>query len=217
MNHGERAHPGSVSAADRSWGIVRYYESRADEYDATTYELAAQDPDKAKDLTALQEFVAVLPNGRVLDVGCGTGWLTRYLRGRVVLLDSSESMLRLARQRMPAAVSVLAAVPPLPFPGKSFDLVFASHVYSHLQDRRMRRAFVSEAFRVADELLVVEQRCESGLPSEAWEERALGDGSVHSVYKRYLPASALAEELEGQTILENPTFIAVRAVDRQPI
>jgi ubiquinone/menaquinone biosynthesis C-methylase UbiE len=37
----------------------------------------------------------------LLDVACGTGFLTRHLRGEVVGLDQSESMLNIARNRMP--------------------------------------------------------------------------------------------------------------------
>jgi SAM-dependent methyltransferase len=204
-------------APDRASGMERYYELRAPEYDATTYELAGDDPLKAKDLMALEALVAGIPPTRVLDVGCGTAWLSRHLRGQVVLLDASESMLRLARERIPNATFVRATVPPLPFPDESFDIVFTSHVYNHFQDERKREAFVREAFRVANELLVIEQPWEPGLPSEAWEERTLGDGSVHAVYKRYLPAETLAEELEGEVVLENRTFIAVRAVRLPPI
>lgn len=165
----------------------------------------------AADLVALEALIRGLPAARVLDVGCGTGWITRLLRGRVVALDSSLSMLRLARARVPEAVLVHGAAPPLPFPERSFERVFASHFYSHLVEASTRRSFVTEAFRVGGELIVVEQTGEPDVPSEAWERRVLRDGSVHRVYKRYLPASALAEELGGDVVLETPSFIAVRA------
>jgi ubiquinone/menaquinone biosynthesis C-methylase UbiE len=67
-----------------------YYERRAPEYDATTYELARQDPTARRDLVQLGQLLADLPPGRVLDIGCGTGWLTAFLRGSVVALDQSN-------------------------------------------------------------------------------------------------------------------------------
>jgi demethylmenaquinone methyltransferase/2-methoxy-6-polyprenyl-1,4-benzoquinol methylase len=190
--------------------IERYYDARAAEYDATTYELATHDPSAAPDVAVLESLVAALPAANVLDVGCGTGWLTRLLRGRVVALDASPSMLRRARQRLPDAVLVLASAPPLPFLERSFERVFASHLYSHL-DVFARDAFVRDVFRVADELILVEQPWRHGLPSEGREERSLRDGSVHQVYKRYLTAEALADELGGEVVLQTPTFVAVRS------
>jgi ubiquinone/menaquinone biosynthesis C-methylase UbiE len=190
--------------------MKEYYDRRAPEYDATTYELMQADPAAATDEAALTAFVESLP-ARVLDVGCGTGWLTRLLRGRVVGVDWSESMLAIAGTRRPDAVFVLAEVPPLPFPSDSFDRVFSSHVYSHVADEAVRKHFVAEAFRVARELVLVEQAPVPGRPAESWETRPLSDGSEHQVFKRYLTAAALADEIGGEIVLDSPTFVAARA------
>ena len=191
--------------------MTEYYEARAGEYDATTYALARRDPVQALHLAGLEEMVAGLAPGRTLDVGCGTGWLTRFLRGSVVALDPSESMLRLARERNPDALFVRATAPPLPFLERSFDRVFTSHLYGHLEDEGVREVFVEEALRVADELVVVEQAWAPGVEPEGREERRLEDGSVHSVYKRYFSPAALADELGGDVLLDTPSFIAVLA------
>src|SRR5215204_2925282 len=103
--------PGESTHA-RLLAVRPYYEARAAEYDATTYELALRDPANARDLATLKRLVADLPPGRTLDIGCGTGWLTRFLRGNVVALDQSEAMLDKARERLGNTVLVLAAVPP---------------------------------------------------------------------------------------------------------
>ena len=81
--------------------MKHYYERRADEYDATTYELAREDPSAAPDLAELERLLAGLEPGRVLDIGCGTGWLTQFLRGSVVALDQSEAMLGIAAKARP--------------------------------------------------------------------------------------------------------------------
>ena len=187
-----------------------YYDLRAPEYDATTYELVQQDPAGRRDLGALEQLLAGLPPGRVLDIGCGTGWLTQFLRGQVVALDQSGSMLELARRRVPDAVFVLADVPPLPFPPGSFDRALASHVYSHIEGADEREAFVTEAQRVATELIIVEQAWQAELPREGWERRPLADGSEHDVFKRYFTAKELADELGAEVILDTPMFVAVR-------
>jgi ubiquinone/menaquinone biosynthesis C-methylase UbiE len=184
-----------------------YYEARAAEYDATTYELALRDPANARDLATLERLVADFPPGRTLDIGCGTGWLTRFLRGTVVALDRSEAMLDKARERLDNAVLVWAAVPPLPFPGRSFDRALAAHLYGHFVEDE-RQALRAEALRVAGELIVVEQAWEPGASAEGWERRSLADGSEHCIYKRYFTAAELAAELGGWVVLDTPSYVA---------
>jgi ubiquinone/menaquinone biosynthesis C-methylase UbiE len=191
--------------------MKEYYERRAPEYDATTYELFRAGGE-APDLHALERLVASLPGPRILDIACGTGWLTRLLRGEVVGVDQSEAMLAIARARVPAARFVRAEIPPLPFEDDSFDVALAAHIYSHLEAERVRHDFVREALRVASRLVVVEQAWRPGLDEETWEERSLADGSRHRVFKRYYTAERLAAELGGSVELETPSFVAVTVV-----
>jgi demethylmenaquinone methyltransferase/2-methoxy-6-polyprenyl-1,4-benzoquinol methylase len=192
--------------------MKEYYERRAPEYDATTYELfrAGEEVD---DLQALERLVAEIPPGRILDIACGTGWLTRLLRGDVVGVDQSEGMLAIARGRLPEARFVRAEVPPLPFEDGAFDTALAAHILSHLEGETERRDFVSEALRVASRLVVVEQAWRPGLEEETWEQRELSDGSQFRVFKRYYTAERLAAELGGSIALDTPSFVAV-SVDR---
>jgi SAM-dependent methyltransferase len=194
--------------------MKEYYDRRAPEYDATSYELMAEGEDAAE-LERLEAFVAGVPPGRILDIACGTGWLTRRLTGEVVGVDQSEAMLRIAAERVPDARFVHASVPPLPFPDDSFDLAFASLIYCHLEDEDVRGLFVTESLRVAPRLIVIAEAPQSRLPEEIWEERALGDGSVHRVFKRYFTPERLATELGGTVELDTPLFVAV-SVERPP-
>jgi ubiquinone/menaquinone biosynthesis C-methylase UbiE len=128
--------------------LEAYFDRRAPEYDATSYEAALADPAAAADLALLERFVAGLPGERMLDVGCGTGWLTRRLSGSLLAaVDRSAAMLALARERLPHAVLAVADLAALPFLDGSFDLVFASHVYGHLEPEAAR-AFATELSRV---------------------------------------------------------------------
>src|SRR5205823_3650210 len=73
--------------------------------------------------------------GRVLDLGCGTGRLSRRLDARgfdVVALDSSPAMLEAARTDSISAV--LADAFDLPFADGTFDAVAALRVVFHYQD-----------------------------------------------------------------------------------
>jgi trans-aconitate methyltransferase len=74
--------------------MKQYYSSRAAEYDATSWN--AFDPIERQ---PVERFVASLPSAQVVDIGCGTGYPTRLLRGRVVAVDQSAEMLELARSR----------------------------------------------------------------------------------------------------------------------
>jgi SAM-dependent methyltransferase len=194
--------------------VKRYYEQRAPEYDATSYELIRRDLQGARNLYALETLIGTVTGGRVVDIGCGTGWLTRFIRGEVVAVDQSQAMLDLAAERVPRGVFVRALAPPLPFADDSFDTAVTSHVYGHIESEADRAEFIAEALRVASELIIVEQARLPGLPESGWEERPLRDGSRHCIFKRYFTAPDLAGEVGGDVLLDTPTFVAV-TVGRQ--
>lgn len=117
-------------------------------------------------------------------------------------------MVELARGRVPA-VAVADALA-LPFSAGSFGRLFAAHFYGHLPPTE-RRPFSLEARRVAEELVVVDSAHREGLPDGSWQERVLNDGSRHRVFKRYLSASRLADELCGEVLFEGAWFVAALA------
>jgi hypothetical protein len=92
----------------------------------------------------------------------------------------------------------------------AFDRVFTGHFYGHLPPDE-RQAFLKETRRLANELIVVDSAPRPGSVSDQWQERVLNDGSVHRVFKRYLPAEQLVEEIGGQALLEGRWFVAARA------
>ena len=150
--------------------------------------------------------------GRTLDVACGTGFLTRHLRGEVVGLDQSESMLHIARNRIPKVSFVQGDAFSLPFPDSSFDRVLTGHFYGHLQAPERQR-FLAEAYRVSSELVVVDAALRNDVEAEEWQERTLSDGSRYEVYKRFFTGRGLAEEIGGGEILfEGRWFVVVRSM-----
>jgi ubiquinone/menaquinone biosynthesis C-methylase UbiE len=192
-----------------------YYDRRAPEYDdwyLGTGLFAERDrPGWNEELEALAALVAGLPAARTLDVACGTGFLTRHLRGDVVGVDQSTAMLEEARRRAPGATFVQGDALALPVPNASFDRVFTAHFYGHLRPPE-RKAFLAEARRVASELVIVDSsRAESGR-DEAVDERALNDGSRWQVYKRWFSGEGLATEIGGGDVLfDGRWFVAVRS------
>jgi len=184
--------------------LKTYYDLRAAEYDGGSYQLA--DP---TELAMLIKVIAELPARYTVDVACGTGWLSRFLRGSLVGLDQSARMLAHYRQRSPHAPAVRADVPPLPFTDDAFERCFTAHFVSHLQTGD-RLAFLAEAKRVAAELVIVEQQQPAGHPGEAWERRELENGGVYRVYKRYRTGRELAEEIGGDVLHDSRDFLVVR-------
>src|SRR5205823_3566531 len=129
--------------------------------------------------------------------------------GAVAGLDQSEAMIEIARERMPDGQFLVGDALALPFADASFERVFTSYFYCHLEEPE-RSAFLREARRVAPELVVVGSRPGEGDPKERWEKRVLGDGSLWQVYKRVFEPDDLAAELGGGRVLHAGCwFVAV--------
>jgi demethylmenaquinone methyltransferase/2-methoxy-6-polyprenyl-1,4-benzoquinol methylase len=194
--------------------VFEYYDRRADEYDQWymgTGLFADRDrPGWDEEREALCAVVAALPPSATLDVACGTGFLTRHLRGAVTGIDQSERMLAIARERRPDGRFVTGDALALPFADGEFDRVLTGHFYGHLESGDRGR-FLAEARRVAAELVVIDSHLQPGHEREEWQRRTLNDGSHHTIYKRYFTGPGLAEELGGgEVLLDGEWFVAVR-------
>jgi demethylmenaquinone methyltransferase/2-methoxy-6-polyprenyl-1,4-benzoquinol methylase len=195
--------------------VKEYYDKRAPEYDDWYLGRGLFEPrDRAgwdAELEQLFSVISVLGPGRSLDVACGTGFLTRHLRGDVVGLDQSKRMLDEAHKQAPSVTYVQGDALALPFVDHSFDRVFTGHFYGHLEPADRER-FLAEARRVAKELVVVDASREHSGIDEQMSPRVLNDGSTWEVFKRYFTGAGLAEELGGGEVLfEGEYFVVVRA------
>jgi len=186
--------------------IKEYYDRLAPEYE----ENQASREEAAEDLPGLLQAISLLLPARVLDIACGPAALTRHLGAEVTGLDQSETMLEIARERVPGAQFVRGDALRMPFADRSFDLAFASFFYG-LLPLPDRGRFLDEARRVADELILVEPTpvWEPGGRTEGWEERALNDGTRYEIYRRYFTAEALAEELDGRSLFAGRWVVMV--------
>ncbi|WP_210582435.1 class I SAM-dependent methyltransferase [Streptomyces sp. GESEQ-4] len=123
------------------------YDKEADAYDITR----GGEPRAA---AAAAAVLGLLPGvtGRLLDVACGTGIVTRRLAAarpglRVTGADLTSGMARMAAVRLPGAV-VLADSRRLPFPDRAFDAVTSVWLLHLLDEPDDVRAAVAECARV---------------------------------------------------------------------
>ena len=106
------------------------------------------------------EIVSLLelsPSHRVLDLGCGTGVLTRMIADRLdggaggvcTGIDAAAKMIQVARKKRASATCrfEVAAAEALPFEDRSFDAVVSSLFFHHVPLDLKEKA-LAEAFRV---------------------------------------------------------------------
>lgn len=187
-----------------------YYHARAREYDDwwLGHNLYADKhrPGWDEERAQLERWIEDLQPRHTLDVACGTGFMTRRLRGDVTGLDQSDAMLDVAREQVPGATFVQGDALELPFEDDAFERIFSSYFYCHLEeDDRVR--FLAEARRVAPELVIVGSRLQSDEQAERWDERVLKDGTRWRVFKRIFDPEALARELDGRVLHQSHYFV----------
>ncbi|GIH73463.1 methyltransferase domain-containing protein [Sphaerimonospora thailandensis] len=117
--------------------------------------------------TRLAALSGVRPGHRILDVGCGTGYLTRILApvvgpaGQVTGIDPAQTMIEYARRRAPKNCFYLVGDgQTMNLPDESFDVVVSSLAIHHMPVDA-RGSAVRQMFRVlrpGGRLLIAEFR-----------------------------------------------------------
>lgn len=94
----------------------------------------------APEWPSLQALLPAINGKRILDLGCGYGWFSRWAAAhgaaRVLALDVSERMLERARSMpTPSTISYRQAdLHHLALPESSFDLAFSSLTFHYIED-----------------------------------------------------------------------------------
>lgn len=130
-----------------------------------------------------------LPDGRLLDIGCGTGNATGPLHARgyeIVGVDASEAMLAVARAKLPDVTFVQGSFERFSV-GGTFAMVVS--VFDALNNLLSDAAFLAAAERVRDHLapgglFVFDVNTPIGL-RDLWEG-GLAEGWADDVYYRWV-------------------------------
>ena len=125
----------------------RHFDQIADEYDESL-------PPHVVEHYLEKRVVLIgdlMPQGKVLDAGCGTGVVASRLADRgyeVTGLDPSAGMLEHLRQRDPRVEAVHGSATAMPFEDGGFDLTFCVAVMHHIADPGEVHTALGEMVRV---------------------------------------------------------------------
>ena len=187
-----------------------------DFYDAVAASYSEKLPDTRAetpfDLGILDHFVSEMPTSTkpVLDAGCGSGRMIRYLASRgvenVAGVDLSENMIAQARQSNPGTPLQVADIRALPFDAESMRSILCWYAIIHSSVDEVRE-IVAEFSRVLEP---------SGLALFAFQsgsgERLIERGYGHDVSIR----GVLHQTESLAALLIDGGFGIVATADRQP-
>jgi SAM-dependent methyltransferase len=145
---------------------------------------------------------------RVLDVGCGTGYLLEYLRENLPLaaepvgIDLSAHALAFCQQRGAGALAQASALE-LPFAPASFDLIICIDTLQHLSPRGADRAALAAFARLLRPggLLYLRTNSARG------HARLVGADPAH--YRRYRTEEVAAMLREAGLAVRRATYVNV--------
>ena len=133
----------------RGWG--ESFGDVAPRYEELAFSSGATDLLGTRELDAVRAVLSVVPDALVLDVGAGSGRVTRSLLSgghRVVAVDASGAMLReLTRSTAGTPCAVARFGDPLPFGDATFDAVVALRVLKYVEDPERALAEVARLLR----------------------------------------------------------------------
>ncbi len=139
---------GSDEASYDGTRVVTAYDTVSADY---ARHFPGTEPELALDLSMIDHLVSLLgPGAHVLDAGCGTGRMSRYLtdRGcRTTGLDLSPGMLAMARRDHPALHTAVGSITDLPYADGAFDAALYWYSTIHSPDDQLLR-IAAEAARV---------------------------------------------------------------------
>jgi SAM-dependent methyltransferase len=143
MSRFDRSH-GRLDGGDIAVGVKATYDAIAEEY---ARRLGDELEGKPLDRALLTGLVELVGQGRIADLGCGPGHVTRFLseqRADVIGVDLSPSMIAVARRRSPKLEFTASDMLALPVPDGAWAGIVALYSIIHLN--RTQRAVACQEF-----------------------------------------------------------------------
>jgi len=120
-------------------------------YDSTSscYDTRYKDLQLAKYDRALMACGSV--EGKILDVGCGTGLFSGYIGQKVWGIDSSRGMLQHSKGRI---YPIFGDAKSMPFFNNSFDWVFSFTVLQNIHDYKLALNEMQRVLKISGRLVI---------------------------------------------------------------
>jgi len=92
----------------------------------------------------------LVPGDKILDIGCGNGRFFELCNNKISYfgIDSSEELIKIAKNRYAEANFQVADALKLPFSDNYFDKVYSIAVFQHIPSKEFRQQFLNEVKRV---------------------------------------------------------------------
>ncbi|MEZ0240905.1 MAG: class I SAM-dependent methyltransferase [Chloroflexota bacterium] len=139
---------------DRIKAVYRARDAGRSRHPAIAEAYRRLNAERLQRMAVLIRTVAPPPDGRIVDVGCGTGYdLGRWIEAgwtaeRLAGVDLSEERVQRAREAVPGVDIRLTSGTELPHADQAFDVATAVTVFSSILDRSLRRTLFQEMQRV---------------------------------------------------------------------
>jgi len=125
------------------------------------------------------ELMRIDSSARVIDVGCGSGWASRVMaaiahEGRVVGIDVSDEMVRLARDTSQGFSNVefrVASAEALPFDGGAFTYAFSMESIYYYADMPRALNEIRRVLQPGGRFITVVDLYEENKPTHQWIEQ----------------------------------------------
>jgi SAM-dependent methyltransferase len=168
---------------------------RLKERSALVYEIATY----VENFPAWSRVYEVLPpvSGKVLQVGCGTGLLNRFLRTRAHVhltnLDTNLNALKAGVRLRRYSAFVHASIDKrTPFQDQAFDAVVFARCFHHVRDHRRALAECARVLREGGEVIILDPVMLSDPVKKTPEAGYLGNSSIDGVIWRFTRESFAA-------------------------
>ncbi len=106
----------------------------------------------------------IITSGKILDVGCGTGYALEYLqqkapKTKLYGIDMTPEMLDIARVKVPSAEFKEGIVQKLPYSANTFDYVFSCEAFHHYEHQLQSLQEMQRVCKKEGTVIITDPEC----------------------------------------------------------